>query len=169
MTSSSTNHSGDAETELVLYVGQDRDDPNKFCKGSRQALVAIDEAGGLESLVTVQSINALRETMVQLPTWLKGTPTLVLRRERRALRGRAAVDYLRELQASRTQSTTSQGKKNDGDAVALTPSFQRLHLAPESNFESGTAHEDTDKYTRNDHITEQDIEKLIERRRSVVA
>lgn len=143
--------------QFVLYVGYDRSDPSRtrFCPGSRRAIELID-GSGLQDKVTVQSIDALRESM-PLPEWLKGTPTLVCKESRKAMRGTAAIEHLRSLTVTQPPAHSMDGMIAPGES---------LHLGSESNFEP--IQDDPSKYDDSRKISDSDLQQLIERRRAVV-
>lgn len=147
--------------EYVLYIGNDRSDATKFCPGSRQALDIVDKKGLHEEIV-VQSVDALRQSVAQLPVWLKGTPTLVSRTTRKAMTGTAAIEHLRRLAAKPTNETPSVTEHNMDGMIAATES---LHLGAESNFEPLQV-DDAFKYDESRKVTEDDLQKLLERRKA---
>ena len=168
--------------DLVLYVGYDRRDSSRsrFCPGSRLALEVIDDRG-MQERVTVQSIDALRESMPALPDWLRGTPTLVCRGTRKAMRGTAAVDHLRSLPGEEGDEESAQGGGKGGGGKGgagsaehgldgMVVASERAFLGAESNFEpiGGGEEEDASKYDDSRKVTENDLQRLIERRKASV-
>ena len=143
------------EAEYILYVGHDARNPTVFCPGSRQALSLIDE-NDLQDVVTVQSVERLRENLT-LPSWLSGTPTLVIRSKRQALRGSSAVDHLRTMGAK---------EESSGDAWGMVAPGEAMHLGSERNFEP--TQEDSSKYTSESKVTEGDLQAFIARRQATV-
>jgi len=145
--------------DYVLYVGYDRSDRTRtrFCPGSRRAIELVDEAN-MQDQITVQSVDALRESM-PLPEWLKGTPTLVSKESRKAMRGTAAIEHLQSLAVKQPQPAAH---SMDG---MIAPG-ESLHLGAESNFEP--LQEDPSKYDDSRKVTDADLQQLIERRRAAV-
>lgn len=159
--------SGAAERmgEYVLYVGYDRSDRSRFCHGSRRAIEIVDRAG-VQDRVTVQSVDALRESMGALPTWLSGTPTLVSRATRKAMRGTAAVEHLQELVASGAEEG-GEAAAAPGEIQGLVAAGEAMHLGTEQNFEP-LPKDDPDKYDDSRKITDADLQRLLDRRKATV-
>lgn len=163
----------------VLYVGYDRRDAtmSRFCPGSRHALELIDEAS-MHDRVTVQSVDALRETMPALPAWLRGTPTLVSRATRKAMRGSAAIEHLRALPGALAERRGAASSAGGGEGELASSSSahgldgmvapgEAVHLGAESNFEP-LAQEDASKYDDSRKVTDADLQRLLERRKASV-
>lgn len=158
-----------AEADFVLYVGYDRSDAtaSRFCPGSRRAIELIDQAG-LQDRVTVQSVDALRESMSALPPWLKGTPTLVCRETRKAMRGTAALEHLSELASKAGEEGHGGGEASASHGLdGMVAPGEAMHLGTEANFEP-LAKDDPDKYDDSRKVTEDDIQRMLERRRAAV-
>lgn len=151
--------------EYVLYVGYDRTDPtrSRFCRGSRRAIELVDAMGKQES-VTVQSVDALRESMPTLPAWLRGTPTLVSRETRQAMGGQAAIDHLEALSRPVEEEEAQAEHGMDG----MVASSEKMHLGFESNFEPLVTEEDLSKYDDSRKVTDADLQALLERRKATV-
>lgn len=151
--------------DYVLYVGYDRTDPTRtrFCRGSRRAIELVDALGKQES-VTIQSVDALRESMPTLPPWLRGTPTLVSRETRQAMSGQAAIDHLEALGQPAAAEEEAQAEHGMDGMVA---SSEKMHLGFESNFEPLVS-EDPAKYDDSRKVTDADLQALLERRKAVV-
>ena len=166
------------EEEYVLYVGYDRADPtrSRFCPGSRRAIEIIDNED-LPARVTVQSVDALRETMATLPDWLRGTPTLVSRKSRTAMRGTAAIEHLQEVARSRGAAgdRTDGGDRMDGGGSGpaahsldgMVAAGEMAFLGAESNFEP-LQEDDPSKYDDSRKVTDNDLQRLLERRKASV-
>lgn len=151
--------SGEATTEYILYIGQDRIDPTRFCPGSRKALGVLEGAAD-DVGVSVQNVHRLREKLGTLPAWLTGTPTLISKSTKKAMRGTSAIEHLEGVVAG--QAKEAEG--GAGDVWGLTAPNEALHLGVESNYEGG-APDDPSKYSDDRKVTEDDVQKLIERRK----
>lgn len=149
-------------TEYILYIGQDRTDTTKFCPGSRQALSILEGAAD-QAGVSVQNVERLREKIGTLPDWLTGTPTLISKSTKKAMRGQSALDHLKQVVLGQSKQSEKGGTGSE-DAWGLTSPHESLHLGMESNFEGGGG-DDSSKYTDDRKVTEDDIQKLIERRK----
>lgn len=184
-----------AGADLVLYVGLDRTDASgtRFCAGSRGALAIVEGCDALRSRLTVQSVEALRDAMVALPEWLRGTPTLVSRASRQAMRGSAAIRHLEALarheetqRSADERSKTKEMRKSDplmaafvslddgesdgGAAMGVTSASDRMHLG------AGDGGEGNDQFTPisaiqeeealGGKITDEDVQRALERRKS---
>ena len=151
--------SGETTTEYILYIGQDRIDPTRFCPGSRKALGVLEGAAD-DVGVSVQNVHRLREKLGTLPAWLTGTPTLISKSTKKAMRGTSAIEHLEGVVAG--QAKEAEG--GAGDVWGLTAPNEALHLGVESNYEGG-APDDPSKYSDDRKVTEDDVQKLIERRK----
>lgn len=78
----------------ILYVGRDKDDVDEFCPGSLVCLCLVEKLSSVE--IQVQDCSILRQTS-ELPGWLDGTPMLINERERVPLRGKDAINILRNM------------------------------------------------------------------------
>lgn len=163
--------------EYVLYVGYDRQDRSRsrFCPGSRRAIEIVDQAD-IQDRVTVQSVDALRESMPTLPEWLKGTPTLVSRTSRKAMRGTAAIEHLMELTTAATSTTdaahasNTDSFQNGGAAHSMDGMIvpgEMAHLGVESNFDP-INHEDMSRYDDSKKVTDSDLQELLDRRKTSI-
>ena len=147
---------------FVLYVAYDRTDTthSRFCPGSRRAIEIIDNAG-LQDVVMIQSVDVLREKVATLPTWLQGTPTLVDRQSKRAMRGSAALSHLQALASPQVDPAVDSATPNMTGMVAPN---EAMHLGTESNFEP--IQEDPQRYNDSAKVSDSDLQKLIERRKA---
>ena len=162
MTEDDEGYAPEAPEDYILYVGLDARDKTLFCPGSRRAIAIVDE-GGLR--VLVQSVDAVRRRKPPVPKWLCGTPTLVSRAERRALRGTAAIEHLEELMTRR--------RKSDAEANAevrgMIAPGESIFLGGETNFEPLVG-EDAAKYDESrGKITEADVQRALDRRAALGA
>ena len=151
--------------EYVLYVAYDQSDATRsqFCPGSRRA-IELTETVPEGVSVHVQSVDVLRQTGVPLPTFLVGTPTRVSRETRRAMRGTAAIDHLRQLIASsETQAAAPAPNVIDG----LTSPHEEMHLGGAGNFEPLTR-DDPEKYTNARKVTDEDVQRMLDRRKATI-
>lgn len=156
--------------DYVLYVGYDRRDGTRFCPGSRKAIELVDEAGA-QDRVTVQSIDALRESVSALPPWLNGTPTLVCRTTKKAMRGSAVLEHLRhelvEKRPAEEAQGGTQGTQGGHSMDGMVAPGEAAHLGLESNFEP-LVKDDPDKYDDSRKVTEGDLQRLLERRKATI-
>lgn len=152
--------------DYVLYVGYDRRDATKtrFCPGSRRAIELVDEAGA-QDRVMVQSVDALRESVQKLPTWLNGTPTLVCRSTKKAMRGTVALEYL-QSQLVETSIEPVHAESAHG-LDGMVSSSEAMHLGIESNFEPLTQ-DDPKKYEDSKKVSEDDLQRMLERRKAII-
>ena len=148
---------GETTTEYILYIGQDQIDPTRFCPGSRKALGVLEGASDVG--VSVQNVHRLREKLGTLPAWLTGTPTLISKITKKAMRGTSAIEHLEGVVAGQAK-----GEEGGGDVWGLTAPNESLHLGVEGNYEGG-ASDDPSKYSDDRKVTEDDVQKLIERRK----
>lgn len=155
----------DLRDEYVLYVAQDARDPSRFCAGSRQALRVVD-TGGLQERVSVQSVDALLRS-TDLPAWLTGTPTLVSRASRQAIRGARAIEHLEGMVRQAEEAAANVQPPEDAGVQGLTLASESAHLAPDANFELGQP-DDPKKY-EDSKLTEDAVKRFIERRQASVA
>ena len=154
-------------TQYVLYVAYDRADVtrSRFCPGSRRAIELVDEANQQDQ-VTVQSVDVLRRSVPTLPEWLRGTPTLVCRETRKAMRGTAALDHLRSMRQKHHESQSNTRDSAEQEAVeGLVTAREMPHLERESNFEP-LVKDDPSKYDESKKITDADLQRLIDRRKA---
>lgn len=156
--------------DYVLYVGYDRRDRTRFCPGSRKAIEIVDESGAHE-MVTVQSIDALRESVVTLPAWLNGTPTLVCRTTKKAMRGSAALEHLRHelLQKRPAADASAPNARATGEhgMDGMVAGSEAAHLGLEANFEP-LVQDDPSKYDDSRKVTDNDLQQLLERRKATI-
>lgn len=174
----------------VLYVGHDNQNPDMFCPGS---IVCMSLAERLQPDITIQDCSVLRKSQ-DLPAWLDGTPIYVHEEDAVPRRGYDAVHYLNELVRSRRRSgisgsTIETGMHRPATAPAspLTPSSPpaspvfdgRSALEPSINAgvddDSRASQGIMDVFapvagtgpqlTRNDKVTNSDLEKFIEARK----
>ena len=148
----------------VLYVGYDRSDATRFCPGSRRAIELVDEAEA-QDRVTVQSVDALRQSMTTLPAWLKGTPTLVCKSSKKAMRGTAALEYLRNELVVR--HADAGGATSEHGLDGMVAPGEAAHLGLESNFEPLT-NDEPSKYDDSRKVTDGDLQRLLERRKASI-
>jgi len=81
--------------ELVLYVAKDKKNLQEYCRGSKMCLKIVDVLPS--NTINIQDCDMLRAKNVALPSWLNGTPILVLKESGDIFKGSIAVKYLREL------------------------------------------------------------------------
>ena len=159
-----------AAADLVLYVGLDRSDATRrrFCPGSRRAMQLADEVGE----VVVQSVDALREAgTTTLPEWLQGTPTLVCKSKRVALRGKRAIEHLQQRLAEQRGGGGGEEDTKTGEPTGLIAPHEAMFLGGGGNFERGAddAEEDASKYSDTHKITDADVQRLLDRRNTAAA
>lgn len=149
----------------ILYVAQDARDPSRFCPGSRRALALVDEAD-LGS-VNVQNVNRLREKATALPAWLTGTPTLVSKASKQAMRGTKAIEHLSALASGKGGGEGGGAKASTDDVIGMTLSNETMHLGVEGNFEP-TGRDDPSKYDDSRKITDSEVQRFMDRRKAVI-
>ena len=156
-----------SENEYVLYVGSDRSDMTRFCRGSRAA-VAIIDSGGIEECVSVQSVQLLKQKNGTLPVWLVGTPTLVCRSTKKAFRGQKVIDELQRAVAekqSQKKESESGGGGGGEDGWGMTLASDAQHIGIESNWE--TVPDAPGRYD-DKKITDNDVQQYMERRKQAM-
>ena len=153
--------------DYVLYVGIDRNDKtrSRFCPGSRRAIEVIDDAN-MQDKVTIQSVDTLRENMPNLPEWLKGTPTLVDRASRHAMRGTAAIEHLRNFENKKHRAGVPSSSTTSHSMDGMVAPGEQLHLGAEANFEP--IKEDMSKYSNDSKVSDDDLHSLLQRRQASI-
>ena len=80
---------------FVLYVATKYGDSSQLCDGSQICIDIIKHIP--PNVVTVQNCDVLRQKNVSFPSWLKGTPTLLVRSSNQVVTGGAAIATLHRL------------------------------------------------------------------------
>lgn len=143
-----------SQKKFVLYIAQSRRNHDEFCPGSK---AAIEAAHAAQSSVLVQNVDVMIERGVELPPWLDGTPILVNTEARQALKGSAAIAYLREL-AEGAQEPERAPTMDQMHGVL--PGGERLLHSEDSNFEPQPT-EEAKYMNRENKVTESDLEAYL--------
>ena len=95
-----------SEPQWILFVTQDKRRPEKHDLGSSLCMRLIEERG-ISSKVAVQDLVKMRDRGVDIPDFVKGTPTLVHRVEYTMYTGSEALFKLMEVRPSISASVAS--------------------------------------------------------------
>lgn len=133
---------------------------------SQKALALVRGSPSLARTVQVRDIKTLPR--IQWPVWLNGVPILAIIRDRRILRGKHCLEYLREASqgtaTTATATTTATGTGEGSSPTDFLPAAvsSAKSSATVSSFESSGM--STFQFDLDKKITEADLEKFQQNR-----
>lgn len=140
----------------VLYIGQDIENPEQFCMGSRESLRHIKP---IEEDCLIQNVDSMLDEKVDLPDWMDGTPIFVSILEKKAWKGTDAINKIKE--AGSVISSKRQEKQEISGV--LPPGEKFLHESDDASLYQHTEKVDESLYS-DKKITEEDVKKFQEER-----
>ena len=156
----------------VLYVASDKNIPEQMCPGSTVCLSLAEKIP--ENMISIQNCDILREQETELPDWLNGTPIFINEEEGVPYRGRDAINKINKMLKHISKSRKIQpvqGQQRDKDSIR---SPEQNILQKQENNEGGQGRGGLDDHfkmdvdphmeTRNDKVTENDLQKYMEMR-----
>ena len=166
----------------VLYVGRDNNSPTEFCPGSLVCMSIIEKLRHAE--ITVQDVSIIRKNASNLPDWLNGTPILIDQDDGHPFRGKYAIQELKNILAADKKRETPAAPRQGGmpaHNMRMVPELTR-QSAEKTDMFPGESDEDDEANTsnfeisnddtvqnvpiRDEKITEQDLQKFMEMRKS---
>ena len=143
----------------VLYIGEDANDPNVFCPGSRKAMSLIEP---IKEDVLVQKVETLLEKDIELPTWLTGTPTCVDTQTKLCYTGTEAISQLQEI----TQPARDKRSIGFDDMQGVSADGQILEFEQDSAFAAPL--QARDDVVQSGKVTEEEVQKYIAARNASI-